>query len=135
MYYPIAIEWGDENTATSIVIPDIPGAMTAGDNYEEAYRQIVEAAHIMLEDIASKCGEVPMPTAMDRHRHDPEYAGWGWGMVEIDVTPYLGKTEKINVTLPGNLVRQIDGYVQKHGLKSRSSFLAEAALDKVTGRA
>lgn len=57
------------------------------------------------------------------------------GMVEIDVTPYLGKTEKINVTLPGNLVRQIDGYVQKHGLKSRSSFLAEAALDKVTGRA
>lgn len=37
MQYPICIEWGDDNTATGIQIPDIPGAVTAGDTFEEAY--------------------------------------------------------------------------------------------------
>ena len=33
MQYPIAIEWGDEHTAIGIQIPDIPGAVTAGDTF------------------------------------------------------------------------------------------------------
>ena len=32
MQYPICIEWGDDFTATGIQIPDIPGAVTAGDS-------------------------------------------------------------------------------------------------------
>ncbi len=49
MQYPIAIEWGDETTATGIVFPDIPGAISAGDTPEEAYDNAVEAAHIVLQ--------------------------------------------------------------------------------------
>ena len=30
MHYPVAIEWGDENTATGMIFPDIPGAISAG---------------------------------------------------------------------------------------------------------
>jgi predicted RNase H-like HicB family nuclease len=36
VHYPIIIEWGDERTATGIEIPDIPGAVNAGDTFEEA---------------------------------------------------------------------------------------------------
>jgi len=50
-----------------------------------------------------------------------EFAGYGWGLVEIDVTPYLGKTEKVSVTLPGIVIRKIDAYVSLHGIKSRSN--------------
>ena len=57
-------------------------------------------------------------------------AGMGWGMLEIDITPYLGKTEKVNVTLPGYVIQRIDRYVREHKVKSRSSFLADAALEK-----
>jgi hypothetical protein len=32
----IFIEWSDDFTATGIQIPDIPGAVIAGDSFEEA---------------------------------------------------------------------------------------------------
>ena len=52
-------------------------------------------------------------------------------MLDIDVAPYLGKTEKVNVTLPGYVIQQIDRFVREHNIKSRSSFLADAALEKL----
>lgn len=132
MQYPIAIEWGDENHATGIVFPDIPGAITAGDTIEQAYEMAVEVAHIQLEELANARQEIPMPGDIAEHRKNPDFEGWGWGLVEIDVSPYLGKTEKVNVTLPGHLIGQIDSYVATHGIKSRSAFLATAALEKLT---
>ncbi|QEA38986.1 type II toxin-antitoxin system HicB family antitoxin [Pistricoccus aurantiacus] len=131
MQYPIAIEWGDDKTATGIVFPDIPGAITAGDTVEQAYEAAVEVAHIQLEELAAAGEPIPVPGNIDKHRQNPEFAGWGWGIIYIDVTPYLGKTEKVNVTLPGIVIRQIDEYVSLHGVKSRSAFLASAALEKL----
>lgn len=131
MQYPICIEWGDENTAIGIQIPDIPGAVTAGDTFEEAYSSAVEVAHIMLEEIASSGQAIPMPTSAAAHRDNPDFADMGWGMLEIDITPYLGKTEKVNVTLPGFVIQKIDQYVRDHNVKSRSSFLADAAMEKL----
>ena len=131
MQYPICIEWGDENTATGIQIPDIPGAVTAGDTFEEAYAAAIEVAHIMLEEIAGNGEPIPMPTRTAVHRSNPDFAGMGWGMLEIDITPYLGKTEKVNVTLPGFVIQRIDRYVRDHNVKSRSSFLADAAMEKL----
>ncbi len=52
-------------------------------------------------------------------------------MLELDISPYLGKTEKANVTLPGYVIQRIDRYVREHKVKSRSSFLADAALEKL----
>jgi predicted RNase H-like HicB family nuclease len=132
MQYPIAIEWGDDATAIGIHIPDIPGAVTAGDTFEEAYNAAVEIAHIMLEELISGGQSVPIPTSAKVHHDHPDYAGMGWGMLEIDITPYLGKTEKVNVTLPGFVIQRIDKYVRDHNVKSRSSFLADAALEKLT---
>jgi predicted RNase H-like HicB family nuclease len=131
MQYPICIEWGDENTAIGIQVPDIPGAVTAGDTFEEAYSAAVEVAHIMLEEIASNGQTIPMPTSAAKHRNNPDFADMGWGMLEIDITPYLGKTEKVNVTLPGFVIQKIDQYVRDHNVKSRSSFLADAAMEKL----
>jgi predicted RNase H-like HicB family nuclease len=131
MQYPIAIEWGDEHTAVGIQIPDIPGAITAGDTFEQAYTAAVEIAHIMLEEAAKAGQAIPKPSAWMAHAKNPEFEGMGWGMVEIDITPYLGKTEKVNVTLPGFIIQQIDRYVREHNIKSRSSFLADAAMEKM----
>lgn len=131
MQYPICIEWGDDNTAVGIQIPDIPGAATAGDTFEEAYSSAVEVAHIMLEEMASNGQPIPMPTSAAAHRNNPDFAQMGWGMLEVDITPYLGKTEKVNVTLPGFVIQQIDKYVRDHNVRSRSSFLADAAMEKL----
>ncbi|MBH3423380.1 MULTISPECIES: type II toxin-antitoxin system HicB family antitoxin [Pseudomonas] len=131
MQYPICIEWGDDFTATGIQIPDIPGAVTAGDSFEEAYNAAVEVAHILLQEMASEGQAIPMPTSVAAYHSHEEYAGMGWGMLELDISPYLGKTEKVNVTLPGYVIQRIDRYVREHKVKSRSSFLADAALEKL----
>ena len=55
----------------------------------------------------------------------------GWGMLSLDISLYLGKTEKVNATLPGYVIQRIDRYVREHKVKSRSSFLADAALKKL----
>lgn len=131
MNYPICIEWGNEDTAIGIQIPDIPGAITAGDTFEEAYSAAIEIAHIMLEEIASSGTPIPLPTSIEHHRNNPQFHDMGFGMLEIDITPYLGKTEKVNVTLPGFVIQQIDRFVRDHNIKSRSSFLADAAMEKL----
>jgi predicted RNase H-like HicB family nuclease len=131
MQYPIVIEWGDAHTATGVIVPDIPGAITAADTVEAAYDASVEVAHIQLEVLSEAGQDIPSPNPITKHRQNPDYEGWGWGFIDIDITPYLGKTEKINVTLPGTVIRQIDQYVSRHKAKSRSAFLAAAALEKL----
>lgn len=131
MQYPIVIEWGDADTATGVIVPDIPGAITAADSSEAAIAAAVEVAQIQLEALAERGEPVPPASPLARHQQNPEYAGWGWGVIDIDITPYLGKTEKINITLPGTVIREIDSYVGTHRIKSRSAFLASAALEKL----
>ncbi|MGM0632979.1 MAG: type II toxin-antitoxin system HicB family antitoxin [Pseudomonadota bacterium] len=120
--------------ATGILFPDIPEAITAGDTIEEAWDMAVEVAHIKLKELADQGLAIPMPSRVEELRNKPKYAGWDWGIIDIDVTPYLGKAEKVNVTLPGQVIRKIDDYVALHGLKSRSAFLASVALEKLEGR-
>ena len=105
--------------------------MTAGDTFEDAYNAAVEIAHIMLQEIASGGDTIPMPTSAAEHRSNHDFANMGWGMLELDISPYMGKTEKVNVTLPGYVIQRIDRYVRDHNIKSRSSFLADAAMEKL----
>lgn len=91
MQYPVAIERGDDNTATGIVIPDIPGTHTAGDSIEEAYAMAVEIAHVRLEEIVANGREIPLPSHIEKLKSLPEYSSRGWGLIEIEIAPYLGK--------------------------------------------
>ena len=64
---------------------------------------------------------------------DPEfnenYQRGAWIFVEVDVTKFMGKSERINVTLPHLLINRIDTFVsQNPAYASRSNFLAKAAL-------
>ncbi|QEN47281.1 hypothetical protein CLA18_12495 [Pseudomonas protegens] len=63
-----------------------------------------------------------------RHIPHPDFADMGWGMLNIDITPYLGKTEKLNLTLPDYVIQQIDRFVREHNIKNRPPFLTDAAL-------
>jgi len=95
MHYPVAIEWGDENTATGMVFPDIPGAISAGDTPEEAYNNAIEAAHIVLEDLVDRGECVPRPSTIDEHCRNPDFEGWDWELIDIDLAPYLGKVRTV----------------------------------------
>jgi len=129
MLYPIAIRPGDEQHAWGVEVPDIPGCFSAGEDLDDAMAMAREAIEGHLEILAEDCRRIPVATPVSAHVSNPEYEGCIWALVDIDITRYLGKAEKLNITLPGNLLNRIDEYVKHHPeQKSRSGFLASAAL-------
>ena len=124
MKYPVVLHH-DNDSAYGVSVPDLPGCFSAGDTFDEALQNVAEAIELHLEGLEDVGGDIPRASKIEEHLGDKDYAGGTWGFVDIDVTPYLGKTEKINVSLPFSVIRRID---EQTGARGRSRFLAEAAL-------
>ncbi|WP_439257113.1 type II toxin-antitoxin system HicB family antitoxin [Lonepinella sp. BR2271] len=138
MLYPIAIEPGDETHAYGVIVPDIPGCFSAGDTLDEAYENVKEAISGHLALLVEMGEEIPKPTSIENHRHNPDFTDYDmfFGVVDVDITHLLGKAERINITLPAHLIKSIDDFVATHkDYKNRSSFLSRVAADKVYGLA
>lgn len=132
MFYPIAIEAGDESTAFGVTVPDLPGCFSAGDTLEEAVKNAREAIIGHLELMVELEQDIPTVSELKSVMKDPAYAGYVWVLVEVDVTRILGGSEKINVTLPKLLIDRIDRCVATHPeFKTRSGFLAQVALERI----
>lgn len=129
MLYPIAIERGDDSHAHGVIVPDIAGCFSAADNYQDIFDNAIEAITLHLEGLVEDGEEIPLPTSIDNYMDNPEYAGMTWALVPVDVSRYLGTTEKVNVTLPSRLIHLIDEKVasNKSRYKSRSNYLAQLA--------
>lgn len=125
MEYAVVIHH-DEGSAYGVSVPDLPGCFSAGDTFHHALENVKEAIELHLEGLAEEAMEIPRPTQIDAHLDNPDYAGGTWALVDVDITPFLGNSEKINVTLPSSLIRKIDARY-----KNRSKFLAEAALKEL----
>lgn len=129
MLYPIAILPGDAQHAWGVEVPDIPGCFSAGDDLDDAMAMAREAIEGHLEILAEDGAAIPTAQKITVHQADPAFEGCTWALVDIDITKYLGKAEKLNITLPAHLLNRIDEHVKHHPeVKSRSGFLATAAL-------
>lgn len=126
MIYPVAVH-KDDNSEYGVTVPDIPGCFSAGATISEALREVKEAIIGHLAILAEDGEDIPVPSEVDAHQGKAEYADAVWGTVEVDVTPFLGKTEKVNVTLP----TIISAKLSRAGVTNRSAFLAEAAAEKL----
>ncbi|KFK96492.1 MULTISPECIES: type II toxin-antitoxin system HicB family antitoxin [unclassified Serratia (in: enterobacteria)] len=134
MFYPIAIEAGDERHAYGVSVPDLPGCFSAGDTLDEAILAAKDAINGHIEILVDMGEDIPAASSVEKLAKDPEFAGYTWAVVEIDISRLLGGSEKINVTLPKSLIDRIDRCVATHPeFKSRSAFLAEAALLQISG--
>lgn len=129
MHYPIAIERGNAGQAWGVIVPDIPGCHSAGETLDDAIRQAREAIEGHLQILAEDGERIPVASSAEQHLDNPDYAGFVWALVEVDESKFMGKSEKINITLPGHLIHRIDSFVSTHPeYKSRSGLLAAAAL-------
>jgi len=127
MRYPIAIEPGDEKHAFGVVVPDLPGCFSAGDTIDEAIDKAKEAIELWLETVIDDGGSVPNSKSISDHQANPEYKGWVWAIVTIDLAELSDKVERINITLPSRVLRRIDAAAKEAG-ESRSGFIAKLAL-------
>lgn len=125
MRYPIALHT-DDNVRYGVTVPDMPGCFSAGDSIDEAIESVKEAIDLHAEGLVEEGLELPLARAISEHQHNPDYAGAIWAMVDVDLSRYQGKAEKINITLPKFVLVRVDAYARKHG-ETRSGFLARAA--------
>lgn len=135
MLYPIAIEKpANTNECYGVIVPDIAGCFSAGDTLDEAVKNAHEAIILHLDMLADEGEDIPQATNITSHQDNPDCQGMIWALVEVDLSAYMGKAEKINVTLPSRLIVKIDEKVKAHKslYKSRSNYLAQLASRDLT---
>ena len=123
MRFPVVLHT-DDGVRFGVTVPDLPGCFSSGDTFDDALECVVEAIDLHLEGIIGDGGEVPAPRAIFEHIEN--YTGGVWALVDVDVSRFDGKSEKVNITLPRRLLARIDAYTRARG-ETRSGFLAEAA--------
>ena len=127
MRYALALH-SDGGEKFGVTVPDLPGCFAAGESFDEAIESARGAIDAHCELLAERGEELPVPRPLAEHRRDPELADAIWVVVDVDVTPYLGRAEKINITVPARVLRRIDEFARTHG-QTRSGFLTQAALE------
>lgn len=127
MRYPVVIH-KDEHSDFGVSVPDIPGCYSAGNTYDEALNNIIEAIECHLEGLLMDNESLPVGTTIDRWINDEEFQGGVWAFIDIDLSQISGKAKRINITMPERVLSLIDLYAKNHAIKNRSSFLADAAL-------
>lgn len=128
MFYPAVIHQ-EGDSAFGVVVPDLPGCFSAGDTLDEALKNAAEAIDFHLEGLADDGEDIPAGGSVADHKDNPDYADGTWVLVPADLSQYLGKAQRINISLPARLIHKIDKFVDTHKeYKDRSKFLADAAV-------
>jgi predicted RNase H-like HicB family nuclease len=127
MNYPIAIEPGDDHHAYGVVVPDLPGCFSAGDTLDEAITNAHEAIALWLETVMDDGGTIPAPSSVESLQKQPEFSGWIWAVVPVDLAKLSDRVERVNITLPARVLRRIDAAARAAG-ESRSGYLARCAI-------
>lgn len=117
----------DPGSAYGVQFPDLPGCFSAGDTFEEAMNNAVEAVAMHVRGIESDGEHVPEPRSLDSIMHDPEFSELREGAViaSIPLVRDLGSTTRINVSLDFGLLEAIDAEA-KQRKQTRSAFIASA---------
>ena len=130
MFYIICLEKVSDGYVVSV--PDIPGCFSVGDTFSEALQNVKEAISFHIEGIIEDGEAIPQPQDISVHQENPEFSHLMFSGVEVDLTHLMGKSEKINVTLPSLLIRRIDELVANNPeYKTRSGFLAKVASERI----
>jgi predicted RNase H-like HicB family nuclease len=131
MLFPVVLH-SDDGVKYGVTVPDIPGCFSAGDTLDDALSMAKKAISAHVEWMIEEGDDLPVANSVASHIGNPDYAGGIWALVDVDLTAYMGKSEKINITLPRLLISKIDKVVSQHGeYGSRSGLLATAALREI----
>jgi len=123
MLYPAYVHVGDKKHAHGVTIPDFPGCFSAADEWDDLPRMIQEAAEVYFE---GEDTAIPSPTPLEQLVDNPDYQGGVWMLVDLDLAKLKVKAKRVNITIPENLLYEIDRFAGQHNL-TRSGLLAQAA--------
>jgi predicted RNase H-like HicB family nuclease len=114
----------DADSDYGVSFPDFPGVVTAGKNLDEARAMAEEALGFHIDGLLEDGEAIPEPSSLEEVMSDPENRD-GVAIL-VAVKTEAAKSVRVNVTLPEDILAQIDKFAKERGL-SRSGFLAQAA--------
>jgi predicted RNase H-like HicB family nuclease len=124
MRHYIALIHKDADSDYGVSFPDLPGVITAGSSLDEARKLAAEALAFHLEGLAEDGEAVPEPSSLEKIMSIRENIDGVATLIEAPANEV--KSIRINVTMPADVLDQIDRYAEREGF-TRSGFLAQAA--------
>jgi predicted RNase H-like HicB family nuclease len=107
-----------------VSFPDFPGAVTAGVSLDDARTMAEEALSFHIDGLVQDGEAIPEPSSLEDVMADANNRD-GVAIL-VSVRTETTKAVRVNVTLPEDILHQIDTYAESHGF-TRSGFLARAA--------
>lgn len=118
----------DADSDYGVSFPDFPGCVSAGTTLDEARAGAEEALALHIEGMTEDGEAVPEPTSLEDVMADPVNRD---GVAILVKAPQPDQRSiRVNVSLPEDVLRQIDSYAQQAGF-TRSGFLAVAAKHEI----
>ncbi len=124
MRHYIAVIHKDATTDYGASFPDIPGCITAGATLDEVRGNAEEALAFHVKGLVEDGDAVPEPSTLDSIMQDPECRQGVAVLIPLRLEPL--KPVRVNVTIPADVLEQIDRYAADRGF-NRSGFLTHAA--------
>ena len=114
----------DAKSDYGVSFPDFPGVVTAGKDLDDARVMAEEALTLHIDGLLEDGEAVPEASSLEEVMSDPDNKDGVAILVAVKTD--AAKCVRVNVTLPEDVLAQIDKFAREHGL-SRSGFLAQAA--------
>jgi predicted RNase H-like HicB family nuclease len=107
-----------------VSFPDFPGVVTAGKDLDDARAMAEEALTLHVDGMIADGEAIPEPSTLEEVMADPENRD-GVAIL-VGLKSEAQKTVRVNVTLPADVLEQIDRFAERRGY-TRSGFLVQAA--------
>lgn len=127
MRYPVMIEAGNESTAWSVVVPDLPGCYSAGDTLDEAMAASEEAAAAWIDAALDAGMVIPRPSSAQAALDKGDFSGWIVSYVNVDPALLDDTIERVNISIPKRVLMRIDAKAKEVG-ETRSGYISHLAV-------
>ena len=119
----IALLHKDGDSDFGVSFPDFPGCVTAGATLDEARALAAEALAFHVEGMLQDGEAIPAPSDLADIMVEREHREAVAFLVPLPDKPT--RAVRVNITLPEEMLRQIDRYAEEHGY-TRSGLIATA---------
>ena len=118
----------DAHSDYGVSFPDFPGCITAGRDLDDAHAMAEEVLALHVEGLIADGEALPEASSLETVMNDAENRD-GVAIL-VKVASPMAKAVRVNITLPEDVLTEIDTYAQKHGF-THSGFLAKPAKDSM----
>jgi predicted RNase H-like HicB family nuclease len=113
-----------------VSFPDFPGVIAAGTTLDDAHSVAEEALALRVAALTEGGEAMPAPSTLDGIMSDP--ANQNGIAFMVCVRTEQPKAIRVNVTMPEDVLAELDKYAETHGF-TRSRLLTQAARRLLNG--